>query len=115
RRAPASSAFSTSSLTTLAGRSTTSPAAIRLTTASDNWRRGMAGRFDPVPTLPAQPGTRETRSGALPDILVLSPAHQSQVLPLRGRLMEERHFFPFRRSLLCALLTLVGRQGVGFA
>src|SRR6478752_2961087 len=41
RRAPASSAFSTSSLTTLAGRSTTSPAAIRLTTASDSWRTGM--------------------------------------------------------------------------
>src|SRR6476646_7119599 len=71
RRAPASSAFSTSSLTTLAGRSTTSPAAIRLTTASDNWRTGMVGRFDPVPTLPAQTGTCEARSGALPDILVL--------------------------------------------
>jgi hypothetical protein len=41
RLLPASSAFSTSSLTTLAGRSTTSPAAMRLTTASDNWRTGM--------------------------------------------------------------------------
>ena len=36
RVAPASSAFSTSSLTALAGRSTTSPAAMRLTIASDN-------------------------------------------------------------------------------
>jgi hypothetical protein len=41
RRAPASSAFSTSSLTTLAGRSTTLPAAMRLTTASESWRTGM--------------------------------------------------------------------------
>src|SRR5262249_50742897 len=41
RRAPASSAFSTSSLATLAGRSTTSPAAMRLTTLSVSWRTGM--------------------------------------------------------------------------
>ena len=40
RVAPASSAFSTSSLTTLAGRSTTSPAAMRLTMASESWRTG---------------------------------------------------------------------------
>ena len=37
-RAPASKAFSTSSLTAEAGRSTTSPAAIRLIDASSNWR-----------------------------------------------------------------------------
>src|ERR1700742_3403635 len=41
RLAPASIAFSTSSLTTLAGRSTTSPAAMRLTICSGNWRTGM--------------------------------------------------------------------------
>jgi len=41
RVAPASIAFSTSSLTTDAGRSTTSPAAMRLATASG--RRRMAG------------------------------------------------------------------------
>src|SRR5262245_4881207 len=41
-RAPASSAFSTSSLTTDAGRSMTSPAAMPLTTASS--RRRMRGR-----------------------------------------------------------------------
>jgi hypothetical protein len=41
--APASSAFSTSSFTTLAGRSTTSPAAMRLTVASLSWRTGIAG------------------------------------------------------------------------
>ncbi len=41
RLAPASMAFSTSSLTTLAGRSTTSPAAMRLTTCSGSWRTGM--------------------------------------------------------------------------
>src|SRR6202030_4750368 len=41
RVAPASSAFSISSLTTLAGRSTTSPAAMRLTVASESWRTGM--------------------------------------------------------------------------
>ena len=40
--APASSAFSTSSLTTLAGRSTTSPAAMRLTVSGLSWRMGMA-------------------------------------------------------------------------
>src|SRR6478735_4142085 len=39
--APASMAFSTSSLTTLAGRSTTSPAAMRLTSCSGSWRTGM--------------------------------------------------------------------------
>ena len=43
RRAPASSAFSTSSLTTLAGRSTTSPAAMRLTMPSESWRTGIGG------------------------------------------------------------------------
>ena len=39
--APASSAFSTSSLTTLAGRSTTSPAAMRLIVSGDSWRMRM--------------------------------------------------------------------------
>ena len=38
RRAPASIAFSTNSLTAEAGRSTTSPAAIRLIAASSSWR-----------------------------------------------------------------------------
>ena len=42
RLAPASIAFSTSSFTTLAGRSTTSPAAMRLTICSGSWRTGMA-------------------------------------------------------------------------
>ena len=42
RVAPASSAFSTSSLTTLAGRSTTSPAAMRLTMSGESWRTGTA-------------------------------------------------------------------------
>src|SRR5690606_7676011 len=41
RVAPASSAFSRSSLTTLAGRSTTSPAAIWLIIVSESWRLGM--------------------------------------------------------------------------
>src|SRR5579871_1203316 len=41
RRAPASSAFSINSLTTLAGRSTTSPAAMRLMIVSGSWRTGM--------------------------------------------------------------------------
>ena len=45
REAPASMAFSTSSLTTLAGRSTTSPAAMRLTVSGERRRMGMrAGR-----------------------------------------------------------------------
>ena len=39
RRAPASSAFSTSSFTALAGRSTTSPAAMRLTSVEGRRRR----------------------------------------------------------------------------
>src|SRR5262249_2537610 len=39
-RAPASSAFSTSSLTTLAGRSITSPAAMRLIVSGLSWRTG---------------------------------------------------------------------------
>ncbi len=41
RRAPASSAFSTSSFTTLAGRSTTSPAAIWSIRVSVSWRIGI--------------------------------------------------------------------------
>jgi hypothetical protein len=40
-RAGASSAFSINSLTTLAGRSTTSPAAMRLTVVSESWRTGI--------------------------------------------------------------------------
>ena len=42
RRAPASMAFSISSLTTLAGRSTTSPAAMRLTRFGGSWRMAIA-------------------------------------------------------------------------
>ena len=41
REAPASSAFSTSSLMALAGRSTTSPAAMRLTVSGGRRRMGM--------------------------------------------------------------------------
>jgi hypothetical protein len=36
-------------LTTLAGRSTTSPAAMRLTTASESWRTGMRGLIPMMP------------------------------------------------------------------
>src|SRR6476659_651598 len=43
-RAPASRAFSTSSLTALAGRSTTSPAAMRLTVSGGRRWIGMAVR-----------------------------------------------------------------------
>ena len=43
-RAPASMAFSTSSLTTLAGRSITSPAAIRLMVSGDSWRMATRRR-----------------------------------------------------------------------
>ena len=46
RRAPASIAFSTSSFTADAGRSTTSPAAIRLIAASSSCR--MTGRVSPI-------------------------------------------------------------------
>ena len=44
RVAPASSAFSTSSFTTAAGRSTTSPAAMRLAVVSGRMRMGMESR-----------------------------------------------------------------------
>ena len=48
RLAPASSAFSTNSFTTLAGRSTTSPAAMRLMMPSESWRTAMTWtRFEP--------------------------------------------------------------------
>jgi hypothetical protein len=43
-RAPASMAFSTNSLITDAGRSITSPAAMRLTVSADSWRIGMRQR-----------------------------------------------------------------------
>ena len=42
-RAPASTAFSASSFTTEAGRSMTSPAAMRLTVSGGSWRIGMGG------------------------------------------------------------------------
>ena len=69
RRAPASSAFSTSSLTALAGRSTTSPAAMRLTIdfgqLADGHRRPD---FDFAPTLSAQSGGREAERHPTPAI-----------------------------------------------
>src|SRR5262249_6046644 len=68
RAAPASSAFSTSSFTTLAGRSTTSPAAMRLTTASESWRTGMGATHQDVRILPG--------AG-----VVVWPAPASQPLP----------------------------------
>ena len=69
--APASSAFSTSSFTTLAGRSITSPAAMRLTVSGESWRmvmgvaicrsgRGLVGpRPDTARTKTAVVGSRE--------------------------------------------------------
>ena len=47
RVAPASMAFSTSSFTTLAGRSTTSPAAMRLIRSSGSWRMGTGDSPEP--------------------------------------------------------------------
>src|SRR6185312_9632523 len=113
RFAPASSAFSTSSLTTLAGRSTTSPAAMRLTTPSDSWRTGIlfpsprpAVLPSPLPArgereaggdsvlarvYPPRHGRREARPDALPAI----PA---AVVP--GE--RERDPGPIRRSLSIA-------------
>ena len=44
---PASSAFSTSSFTTLAGRSMTSPAAMRLIVSGDSWRMATKPPFAP--------------------------------------------------------------------
>src|SRR4029078_7890588 len=67
RPAPASSAFSTSSFTTLAGRSTTSPAAMRLPTASDNRPTGILRAPDRIAwTLPAHSGPREVGSQLCP-------------------------------------------------
>ena len=69
RLAPASMAFSTSSLTTLAGRSTTSPAAMRLTTCSGSWRTGMDRRLVErdlnLGAFPAGEGWRHLSSGAV--------------------------------------------------
>src|SRR5262245_51265527 len=63
RVAPASSAFSTSSFTALAGRSTTSPAAIRLAMASLSWRTGMGWPCGESPkfTDPAQRRREDAR------------------------------------------------------
>ena len=61
RRAPASSAFSSSSFTTLAGRSTTSPAAIWLATRSGStWMRPMR----PILSLQAQKLTADFTDAA---------------------------------------------------
>ena len=64
RLAPASSAFSTSSLTTLAGRSITSPAAIWLIIVSESGRIGIAASyrdFEPA----AKAGRRAAVDGRL--------------------------------------------------
>ena len=75
RPAPASSAFSTSSLTTLAGRSTTSPAAMRLMTVSGSRRRvtpasarrcGARDGAAPGPCRPRPPAGRTGRRRAGP-------------------------------------------------
>src|SRR5262249_16810282 len=56
RVAPASIAFSISSLTTLAGRSTTSPAAMRLTRFGGSWRMAIQS---PRTVSPAQIAARD--------------------------------------------------------
>src|SRR5690606_12752976 len=71
-RAPASMAFSTSSLTTLAGRSITSPAAIRLTVSGGSCRMATG----PLPW-------RCAGSGAL-----LQPLARQNLAQLDGRLVE---------------------------
>ena len=119
RRAPASSAFSTSSLTTLAGRSTTSPAAMRLTIASESWRTGI---FSLSP-LPAS-GEREKRRDSVAGRLALqggrprgkggrNPRYSSDGLPLRRFFMWPRCFLPSIRRLFSARGTLVARRGFG--
>ena len=107
RRAPASSAFSTSSLTTLAGRSTTSPAAMRLTIDSDNWRTGM--KFDLIRAQADFIGAawRPRGKGG-------SYARYSRLgLPPRRLLMAERCFLPSMRFRFWAFGTLVARRGTG--
>src|SRR5256714_1295387 len=74
RRAPASSAFSTSSLTTDAGRSTTSPAAIWLTRLSSS--RAIRGTRDATARRSARKrGEVRTRPVELAREAVLRPAH----------------------------------------
>src|SRR5208337_2907874 len=69
RRAPASSAFSSNSLTTDAGRSTTSPAAILLATFSERtWMRPMASKVI------HRRGT-ETTASLLGRVISLARAH----------------------------------------
>jgi hypothetical protein len=65
RRAPASSAFSTSSFTTAAGRSTTSPAAIRLMVPSGR-RRILARAFTSSPIAASLKAGTKSRRRAMP-------------------------------------------------
>src|SRR4051794_39202123 len=74
RPAPASRAFSTSSLTALAGRSTTSPAAMRLTVSGGRRRIGMT-RLSSVPqyrTIPQRRMGLRRRLGLTAAVLVLA-------------------------------------------
>ena len=91
RRAPASIAFSTSSLTTLAGRSTTSPAAMRLTMSSLRRRIGIVS-FLRARTLADSPrrwkkkasGARQPRRAPLVQVLAVRMARQPLATPLAG-------------------------------
>src|SRR5205085_8892842 len=107
RLAPASMAFSTSSLTTLAGRSTTSPAAMRLTTCSGSWRTGMglgfrmdsrSGHSRPMP--------RQKHGGGEPNRFPLgtSPDYHIEDVDVRDHDAEPRdRFFGPRRGIVSAL------------
>ena len=71
-RAPASSAFSTSSLTTLPGRSITSPAAMRLTVSGLSWRMGMGcALWGQTPDLDLRVQPQPDRQGS--DPLISAP------------------------------------------
>src|SRR5262249_12297969 len=90
RVAPASSAFSTSSLTTLAGRSTTSPAAMRLTMPSESWRTGIfcpsgeSGAGGNRVYTAAEPGETPKSSVGDGPFLLYSPPRLRGFLACRG-------------------------------
>src|SRR5262245_14853298 len=111
RWAPASSAFSISSFTTLAGRSTTSPAAMRLTTDSVSWRTGMALSIRRRDSTGATARRRGARCVGRPNNM--RRRYSIEGFACRRPLMPERRFLASKRRAREALVGLVGRRGVG--
>src|SRR6186713_515828 len=120
RVAPASSAFSTSSLTTLAGRSTTSPAAMRLTSVSESWRTGMGEPDSDDPRIYRRHGGVARARAQMPPLFVL-PAEpfgaqrdkrDMSILPIASDYLFLHFAAAFALCALACGLILAGRISI---